>query len=142
MINRSRSPVWRWMAVLLILAYAFKAFVPTGYMPDSTQHGGGLFSLQLCTPDGIITISPTEIGYDVAGSSSPPSQDGRSDIHPCTWCASNLSIPILLLALAIFLTVTPPLPLIPRPTSQGWIARTFLCGPLGSRAPPSDFSLL
>jgi hypothetical protein len=52
-------------ASLLLLAFAFRALIPVGYMPDMNALQKGVFTLTICTSQGAQNIIADEDGQPV-----------------------------------------------------------------------------
>lgn len=63
------------MIGLMLLALAFRAIMPQGYMPTVTADG---FAITICTPDGLQTI---------ASSTSPSETPANSEHGSSDYCA-------------------------------------------------------
>lgn len=123
----------RWLAHLLLLAFALRALIPAGYMPDFTVAAHGAFKVVICSA---ASSSPIQVDL-LDGSGSPTDQTEKHSKHASDICAftgiaaialPDLQIePLLLLEFAA-IALTYPLAVTLPPVRAG--------PALGARAPP------
>lgn len=129
--NRFGTTGWRVHLVrVLLAAFALRAIIPVGYMPDLTAVSNGVLKIVICSSDGIKTVA-----LNADGTPAAPDRHGEAHKHPCAFSG----IGGLILAAAI--APPPPMSFDVREQSMPRYAADLLdhrAGPpLGSRAPPS-----
>jgi hypothetical protein len=117
-----------WVAHLLLVAFALRAIIPIGYMPDFSAAAKGVFKVVICSQMGTKTISLDANGKPI------PGQQGDHHDQPCAFTGmAAVAIPAMD-AIPLSTPAFDVSPLIPRLAVQLPPARA---GPqLGSRGPP------
>lgn len=124
--------VWQSFFCLSVFAFLLRAFIPVGYMPDSSIERKTPFAITLCSVGG-----PTFIQVNLDGQSQPSHPDSRFNPDTCPF-GLNLAQELLPgqavapLVVASFQTVVSVL------RNQALPVMPAVGPPLGSRAPPSN----
>ncbi|MEZ5898648.1 MAG: hypothetical protein R3D51_04055 [Hyphomicrobiaceae bacterium] len=120
-----------WIAKILIIAFACRALIPVGYMPDFDALSKGVVKVVICTSSGDQVIA-----LDANGKPHP-AQNGAHVHHPCAFSGlASVDLPDLGLNSPKPAFVEDNLP----NASQAAMLPPARAGPgLGSRGPP-DFS--
>ena len=129
-----RFDVWkRWVASLLLLAFALRALVPVGYMPDFAAAAKGEYKVVICSAAGSKTISLDADGLPASQQPGDHAPAGHDD-QPCAFTGIVAMADPEFPGLKISAPVTALEIIAPRRTAELPPARA---GPaLGSRAPP------
>ncbi|MGL4396181.1 MAG: DUF2946 family protein [Hyphomicrobium sp.] len=118
-----------WVVRLLVLAFAFRALIPVGYMPDFSALSNGVLKVVICTANGSKTVD-----IDADGKLQPANPNAH-DHHPCAFtglAAIDLPQPH---AVVVKHTIAVEAVLIAR---LAVVLPPVRAGPqLGSRGPPS-----
>lgn len=131
--HRRIGPVWRAVARLTLIAFALRALLPIGFMPDLHALQDGRFEIVLCTADGahLLTVGSDGQPIDPDSSKDPKSQSSQDCPFGIAF-AKALIVPVSASAMSALImrdVVLPsPSDLALLPPAQG--------PPLGSRAPP------
>jgi hypothetical protein len=117
-----------WIIRVVLFAFALRAFIPAGYMPDFDAVGNGMFKVVICSAYGAKTIAVDTNGNKVPG----PSHSTHD--QPCAFGGVTVAaIPTLAMAVLeapefIGEAVHPRTTIVLPPARAG--------PPLGSRGPP------
>lgn len=76
------SVLHRWLSQLVLLALAFRALVPVGYMPDLSR-SGYVLKVVICSVHGFQTIE-----FD-APDQKAPAKPGASHQEPCAFSSAT-----------------------------------------------------
>jgi hypothetical protein len=119
----------RWLCHLLLFAFALRAVIPAGYMPDFSGASGSLLNIVICSADGSKTISVDGAGHPVQ-SQHQTAKFG----HPCAFSGlAALGLP----SQAVFSIIGPELHLATPAIVREFVRPPVRAGPAhGSRAPP------
>ena len=68
---KSWQAIRMWIAQILVLAFAFRALVPAGYMPDFDAIANGTFKVVICSSNGshVVALDADEGGQKTKDSS-------------------------------------------------------------------------
>ena len=127
---RRGTIAWRILLCLTLLAMAWRAALPAGFMPDAAAAREGRLVLTLCTGSGI----PATVLLDLNGNADGASTDGAAGAD-CPFCllASPGLPPDTDTAIAAY---DAPARVLPPAVYRAAPALPALGPPLGSRAPP------
>jgi hypothetical protein len=121
--------VRRWVANLLLLAFALRALVPVGYMPDFEAAARGSYKIVICTTAGAQSIVIDEDGNKV------PQKHGDHNDQPCAFAgmAAFVDVQFKIAPLAVPVTFADLFAF-----RESVVLPPTRAGPvLGSRAPPA-----
>ncbi len=122
-----------WPLAIALLAMLCSAMVPVGYMPDTSQHSGGLMSLRICTGMQMITVQVPADKYAIPGKITPTKHTIRQ--VSCDYAIGHIfkfldsPAPFFVVLMFIFLAL-----FLPEKTS--FSERRYF-GTLAARAPPA-----
>lgn len=130
-----RMAVWQTLFCLSVLAFLCRAFIPVGYMPDSSSERQSPFAITLCSMGGT-----TLVQLDLSAEPDSSSHDG-SYAETCPYGLSISSTftyddALILAGTAAFHALVHPV------GSQTALPAPALGPPLGSRAPPAASAVL
>ena len=75
---------WRQMAWLIVMVFAIRALVPTGYMPGAVALTDGLLTVVVCTSSGAKLITIGDDGEPLTNpSNNEPDHDNAAE--PCPY---------------------------------------------------------
>jgi hypothetical protein len=130
---RSASAGRQLLLWLTIAAFACRAFLPVGFMPDAKALQSGKLVLTLCTAGGGTAFTTLDLPDD-------PDSSGGQKLSPADNCPFGLIASLAMIS-------APPMPVLPgaqvsdNPSAVYFAALPPLAAqgpPLGSRAPPSN----
>jgi hypothetical protein len=124
-----RRAHWRQvMSIFLIAAFAMRAFIPAGYMPDFKAFAAGTFKVVICTATGVKSLAID------ATTGQPVEQQAGHPEQPCAFSGlAAIALPDITIAAAPC-CVPVVAPSLPQREAEMPPARA---GPAnGSRAPP------
>src|SRR3546814_864112 len=132
-LHRSASVGRQLLLWLTVAAFAFRAFMPVGFMPDVKALQSGKLVLTLCTAGGGTAFTTLDLSDDADNSTGQK-------------LSSADSCPFGLIA-SLAMISAPPMPVLPavqapdKPSTVYFLALPPLAKqgpPLGSRAPPAN----
>ncbi|MEQ1672904.1 MAG: DUF2946 family protein [Hyphomicrobium sp.] len=118
-----------WLSRLLIVAFALRALIPVGYMPDFASVASGSLKVVICTASGTQTVY-----LNLDGSPPAPQHKSGADEQCAFSGIATATLPEVTAEPIHWLTAESPAIAVPRPSLH-----PIRAGPvLGSRGPPMN----
>lgn len=131
-LHRGYLTVWHYVFCLTVVAFLFRALVPTGFMPDPAALRDGRLSITLCTANGAMLVTPLTLLTDTPATHSGHDTVANAECPFGLLMAQAVLPPVVSVAAiaAVFLRY------VPHATYATLPPLPALGPPLGPRGPP------